>query len=114
MVTVWKYPAVTIHALLVCLFRFGMAGTVTQGHIDARDNFAYQVIGKKRWHLYSPQDFKHLYFTQLKGALEWSKALGEVPVNLKKYPRVKKARELTVVLNEGEVQCLGSGFSLSL
>ena len=53
----------------------GASGTFTQGHIDSKDNFVYQLIGQKQWTIYPPQDYHYLYYTKERGSLEWSKVL---------------------------------------
>lgn len=94
-------------------FRIGSPGTFTQGHIDSKDNFVYQVIGRKRWTIFSPQDYKFLYYKKTKGSLEWSAVLNSFEVNpdLKKYPLFKKTTPLTIEMNPGEVLYLPRGWT---
>ena len=74
----------------------GSPGTFTQGHIDSKDNFVYQILGEKRWTIFSPQDYKYLYYTQTKGSLEWSAALSSQKApDIRKYPLFAKATPIT-------------------
>lgn len=97
--------------LLPC--RFGAPGTFTQGHIDSKDNFVYQIIGKKRWTIFPPQDYKLLYYTEIKASLEWSAALNnfDANINLDKYPLAASTSPVTFVMNPGEVLYLPRGWT---
>ena len=92
--------------------RIGAPGTFTQGHIDSKDNFAYQLIGEKRWTIFSPQDYKYLYYVERSGSLEWSTALNSLGTpDLKKYPLYAKASPITFTLRAGEVLYLPRGWT---
>lgn len=93
--------------------RFGAPGTFTQGHIDSKDNFVYQIIGQKRWTIFPPRDYKRLYYTETKGSLEWSKALDnfEAKIDLNKYPLAGSTFPVTFVMNPGEVLYLPRGWT---
>lgn len=92
--------------------RIGAPGTFTQGHIDSKDNFAYQIIGEKRWTIFSPLDYKYLYYIQRTGSLEWSTALNSLEKpDLKKYPLYAKTTPITFVLKAGEVLYLPRGWT---
>ena len=89
----------------------GMPGTYTQGHFDSKDNFVYQMIGRKRWTLFSPQDHHFLYLVNTKGSLEWSSALGALGTPDKtKFPLFENANPIQVTLNAGEVLYLPRGW----
>ena len=92
--------------------RIGAPGTFTQGHIDSKDNFAYQIIGEKRWTIFSPLDYKYLYYTKGRGSLEWSSVLStlEKP-DLDKYPLYAKATPITFITKPGEVLYLPRGWT---
>lgn len=93
-------------------FRIGAPGTFTQGHIDSKDNFAYQIIGSKRWTIFSPTDYKYLYYVQRSGSLEWSMALNSLTdPDLEKFPLYAKATPITFILNPGEVLYLPRGWT---
>ena len=89
----------------------GMPGTYTQGHFDSKDNFVYQIIGRKRWTLFSPQDHHFLYIVSTKGSLEWSSALETLGTPDKtKFPLFENANPIQVTLNPGEVLYLPRGW----
>ncbi|KAI6655160.1 Transmembrane and coiled-coil domain-containing protein 3-like [Oopsacas minuta] len=89
----------------------GMPGTYTQGHFDSKDNFVYQMIGRKRWTLFSPQDHPFLYMVSAKGSLEWSSALETLEkLDKTKFPLLLKANPIQVTLNPGEVLYLPRGW----
>ena len=92
------------------LLRIGVPGTFTQGHIDSKDNFAYQILGDKRWTVFSPQDYEYLYYTKTKGSLEWSAVLNSLKEpDLEKFPLYAKANPITFVLHAGDVLYLPCG-----
>jgi len=93
--------------------RFGAPGTFTQGHIDSKDNFVYQIIGLKKWTIFPPRDYKLLYYTETKGSLEWSKALNsyDAKIDFKKYPLARSASPITFVMSPGEVLYLPRGWT---
>lgn len=93
--------------------RIGSQGTFTQGHIDSKDNFIYQIIGRKRWTIFPPQDYKYLYYTRKKGSLEWSAVLDSYVVrpDLDKYPLYSKTSPLRFVMGPGEVLYLPRGWT---
>ena len=87
-------------------------GTYTQGHIDSKDNFVYQLIGKKRWTLFPPSDYKNLYYKEDKGSLEWSAVLSQPgEKDLRQFPLFAKTHQVSVVLQEGEVLYLPRGWT---
>lgn len=92
--------------------RIGAAGTFTQGHFDSKDNFAYHVLGEKRWTIFSPLDYQHLYYTRGRGSLEWSAALsrwGEP--DLTRYPSYAEATPISFTVMPGEVLYLPRGWT---
>ena len=92
--------------------RIGSPGTFTQGHLDSKDNFAYQIIGEKRWTIFSPQDYKYLYYKEAKGSLEWSAVLSSLdPPTLTQYPLFSKATPITFTMKAGEVLYLPRGWT---
>ena len=94
------------------VFRIGAPGTFTQGHIDSKDNFAYQIIGDKRWTIFSPVDYKYLYYVRKTGSLEWSTALNSLTEpDLKRFPLYTKTTPITFVTKPGEMLYLPRGWT---
>ena len=92
--------------------RIGAPGTFTQGHIDSKDNFAYQIIGSKRWTIFPPTDYKYLYYIERTGSLEWSTALNSLTEpDLEKFPLYAKATPIIFTMYAGEVLHLPRGWT---
>ena len=108
-----KIPNFILVVLFILYFcRIGVPGTFTQGHIDSKDNFAYQILGDKRWTIFSPQDYENLYYTKTKGSLEWSSALNSLEKpDLEKYPLYAKTNPISFVVHAGEVLYLPRGWT---
>ncbi|XP_066488498.1 HSPB1-associated protein 1 isoform X2 [Tiliqua scincoides] len=83
----------------------GSAGASTPCHLDSYGcNLVLQVQGRKRWHLYQPEDFSFLYPTRI--PYEESSVFSRVNVinpNLKSFPQFKKAQAHVVTLLPGQV-----------
>lgn len=72
----------------------------------------YQLIGQKRWTIFPPRDYKHLYYHKEKGSLEWSAVLAQVgQPDLEKYPMFQKTHPVSFVMNPGEVLYLPRGWT---
>lgn len=92
--------------------RIGAPGTFTQGHIDSKDNFVYQLLGEKRWTIFPPRDYKRLYYSRVKGSLEWSAVLSQTgPADLDKYPLFRETHKISFVMRPGEVLYLPRGWT---
>lgn len=83
----------------------GSAGASTPCHLDTYGcNLVLQVQGRKRWHLYQPEDSSFLYPTRI--PYEESSVFSKVNVvnpNLKSFPQFKKAQAHVVTLHPGQV-----------
>ncbi|KAJ6665450.1 hypothetical protein lerEdw1_003291 [Lerista edwardsae] len=83
----------------------GSAGASTPCHLDSYGcNLVLQVQGRKRWHLYWPEDSKFLYPTRI--PYEESSVFSRVNVvnpNLERFPLFKKAQAHVVTLLPGQV-----------
>ncbi|XP_007437245.1 HSPB1-associated protein 1 isoform X1 [Python bivittatus] len=83
----------------------GSTGANTPCHLDSYGcNLVLQVQGRKRWHLYPPEDSRLLYPTRI--PYEESSVFSKVNVlnpNLGKYPLFKKARAHVITLDPGQV-----------
>ena len=103
---------VILFKILTFSHRIGAPGTFTQGHIDSKDNFVYQMIGQKRWTIFPPHDYKNLYYHKEKGSLEWSAVLSQLgqPDN-KKYPLFRNTHSVSFIMSPGEVLYLPRGWT---
>lgn len=101
-----------LEGCIIIINRIGASGTFTQGHIDSKDNFVYQLIGEKEWTIYPPGDYYKLYYRREKGSLEWSRILNsrEKP-NTKKFPLYKETHPIRFVMRPGEVLYLPRGWT---
>uniref|UniRef100_A0ACB8G1M8 HSPB1-associated protein 1 n=1 Tax=Sphaerodactylus townsendi TaxID=933632 RepID=A0ACB8G1M8_9SAUR len=95
----------------------GSSGANTPCHLDSYGcNLVLQVQGRKRWHLYPPEDSSFLYPTRI--PYEESSVFSKVNVvnpDLKHFPQFKKAQAHTVIVNPGQVISeLGLSFILQL
>ncbi|XP_046954837.1 HSPB1-associated protein 1 isoform X3 [Lynx rufus] len=83
----------------------GSMGAHTPCHLDSYGcNLVFQVQGRKRWHLFPPEDTPFLYPTRI--PYEESSVFSKINVvnpDLKRFPRFCKARRHVVTLNPGQV-----------
>ncbi|XP_040214223.1 HSPB1-associated protein 1 [Rana temporaria] len=83
----------------------GSRGANTPCHIDSYGcNLVLQVEGRKRWHLFPPEDSDHLYPTRI--PYEESSIFSRVNVvnpNLSRYPSFCNAHPHVVTLHPGQV-----------
>ncbi|XP_055965294.1 HSPB1-associated protein 1-like [Sorex fumeus] len=77
----------------------------TPCHLDSYGcNLVFQVQGRKRWHLFPPEDTPFLYPTRI--PYEESSVFSKVNVvnpDLKRFPQFQKARRHMVILHPGQV-----------
>ncbi|XP_070365081.1 HSPB1-associated protein 1 isoform X2 [Equus asinus] len=83
----------------------GSLGAHTPCHLDSYGcNLVFQVQGRKRWHLFPPEDTPFLYPTRI--PYEESSVFSKVNVvnpDLKRFPQFRKARRHMVALSPGQV-----------
>ncbi|XP_060118159.1 HSPB1-associated protein 1 isoform X2 [Heteronotia binoei] len=83
----------------------GTSGANTPCHLDSYGcNLVLQVQGRKRWHLYPPEDSSFLYPTRI--PYEESSVFSKVNVvnpDLKCFPQFKKAQTRIVTVNPGQI-----------
>ncbi|XP_058151670.1 HSPB1-associated protein 1 isoform X2 [Dasypus novemcinctus] len=83
----------------------GSLGAHTPCHLDTYGcNLVFQVQGRKRWHLFPPEDTPFLYPTRI--PYEESSVFSKVNVvnpDLKRFPQFRKAQRYTVTLNPGQI-----------
>ncbi|XP_056610871.1 HSPB1-associated protein 1 homolog isoform X2 [Triplophysa dalaica] len=83
----------------------GTQGANTPCHLDSYGcNLVFQIQGRKRWHLFPPDDTACLYPTRI--PYEESSVFSRVSVvqpDLKKFPAFRRARAHTVILQPGQV-----------
>lgn len=80
-------------------------GAHTPCHLDSYGcNLVFQVQGRKRWHLFPPEDTPFLYPTRI--PYEESSVFSKINVvnpDVKRFPQFQKARRHTVTLSPGQV-----------
>uniref|UniRef100_A0A8C2LQI9 HSPB1-associated protein 1 n=1 Tax=Cricetulus griseus TaxID=10029 RepID=A0A8C2LQI9_CRIGR len=83
----------------------GSLGAHTPCHLDSYGcNLVFQVQGRKRWHLFPPEDMPFLYPTRI--PYEESSVFSKINVvnpDLERFPQFQKARRHTVTLSPGQV-----------
>lgn len=83
----------------------GSFGAHTPCHLDSYGcNLVFQVQGRKRWHLFPPEDTPFLYPTRI--PYEESSVFSKINVvnpDLKCFPQFQKARRHMVTLSPGQV-----------
>ncbi|XP_066097737.1 HSPB1-associated protein 1 [Saccopteryx bilineata] len=83
----------------------GSLGAHTPCHLDSYGcNLVFQVQGRKRWHLFPPEDTPFLYPTRI--PYEESSVFSKVNVvnpDLKRFPQFRKARRHVATLSPGQV-----------
>ncbi|XP_029936337.1 HSPB1-associated protein 1 homolog [Myripristis murdjan] len=83
----------------------GTEGANTPCHLDSYGcNLVLQVQGRKRWHLFPPEDAANLYPTRI--PYEESSVFSQVDVlkpDLKRFPAFRRARHHAVTLQPGQV-----------
>ncbi|XP_029385689.1 HSPB1-associated protein 1 homolog [Echeneis naucrates] len=83
----------------------GTEGANTPCHLDSYGcNLVLQIQGRKRWHLFPPDDTSKLYPTRI--PYEESSVFSQVDVlrpDLRKFPKFQRARVHTVTLEPGQV-----------
>ncbi|XP_064350662.1 HSPB1-associated protein 1 isoform X2 [Camelus dromedarius] len=82
----------------------GSMGAHTPCHLDSYGcNLVFQVQGRKRWHLFPPEDTPFLYPTRI--PYEESSVFSKINVvnpDVKRFPQFQKARRHTVTLSPGQ------------
>uniref|UniRef100_A0A2K6SAB7 HSPB1-associated protein 1 n=1 Tax=Saimiri boliviensis boliviensis TaxID=39432 RepID=A0A2K6SAB7_SAIBB len=83
----------------------GSFGAHTPCHLDSYGcNLVFQVQGRKRWHLFPPEDTPFLYPTRI--PYEESSVFSKINVvnpDLKRFPQFQKAQRHMVTLSPGQV-----------
>lgn len=105
------YPANIFEPPTVWL---GARGCITPLHRDSSDNFAIQILGKKRWTIYPPQDAPFLYMTSVaasKGGDFATSAVDLRNADLDRFPLFSKAQSITFDVLPGEILYLPMGWS---
>jgi ribosomal protein L16 Arg81 hydroxylase len=81
----------------------GEAGVTSQAHYDASYNFFAQLVGRKRFLLFDPKEYKNLYmYPMLHPYARQSQVNLETP-DLVTFPNVPKARAIEAILEPGDV-----------
>ncbi len=95
----------------------GANGSSTPLHKDSTDNFAIHLFGKKKWTIFSINDYDNLYFeNSAYGAYENPHAEFEVSkidlknISLEDFPLFRNALPFELVLKEGDLLYLPYGW----
>jgi lysine-specific demethylase 8 len=80
----------------------GAAGNVSNLHYDLSNNFLVQVEGRKRFILFSPEDYEYVYPAEKTARPNLSQLDPENPDN-ERFPLFKLARPITFILDPGDV-----------
>lgn len=81
----------------------GPSGATTQAHYDVHDNFYAQVVGRKRFLLFPPNQYRQMYINGfMSQAAQQSQVDLENP-DFERFPLFASATALDVVLEPGDV-----------
>jgi ribosomal protein L16 Arg81 hydroxylase len=81
----------------------GPGNTKAPLHMDPDDNFFMQLMGSKKFYLYSPSDTKSLYANSpFSKSPEFSQVIAS-NLDLTAYPNLKHAKLIEVRINTGEI-----------
>lgn len=92
----------------------GAKGSITPLHKDSTDNFARQIVGKKTWRIFPPQDAHCLSLRHNPASAGGDFATSDIDlrsVDHKKFPEFLKARSFTIELGPGQLLYLPAGWS---
>ena len=104
------YSAERLEAPTVWL---GVKGCITPLHRDSSDNFAIQLLGRKRWTIFPPQDAPYLYMSsvsQSKGMDFAASAIDLRRPDLARFPEFRNAKGITFELCAGEMLYVPMGW----
>ena len=104
------YPA---HNYEPPAFWLGGPGSITPLHKDSTDNFAFHVLGQKRWTLFPPRDVPFLAMTRPKPDDAIDFATSSIDLRQPdpgKHPQFSEAVPVTVVVSGSEMLYLPAGW----
>jgi hypothetical protein len=94
-------------------FWLGPRGSITPLHKDSADNFAFHLLGRKKWLIYPVKDARHLYMKRAMDRPGSDFAPSDVDLtkpDLEKFPEINNAMQVSVVVEAGEVLYLPAGW----
>jgi hypothetical protein len=89
----------------------GKGGTSTCLHTDPNDNFVFMCIGRKRFHLFPPQDLKWLYLGQVSSSSLLTSPVDPRNPDLGRYPDFRNTSGSVVDLQQGDLFFLPLGWA---
>lgn len=105
------YPANSFEPPTVWL---GAKGSITPLHRDSTDNFTFQLMGRKRWVIFPPQDDPYLYMRHVAASAGGDFATSDVDLrrpDLVRFPEFVKAKPIEFILEEGDMLYLPMGWA---
>lgn len=81
----------------------GPSGATTQAHYDVHDNFYAQIVGRKRFLLFPPNQYRQLYINGFSSQAPQQSQVDLEKPDFERFPLFSSATALDVVLEPGDV-----------
>lgn len=81
----------------------GPSGATTQAHYDVHDNFYAQIVGRKRFLLFPPNQYRQLYINGFSSQAPQQSQVDLENPDFERFPLFSSATALDVVLEPGDV-----------
>lgn len=106
-----ELPEYFNHTLLASLnLWIGRGSNRVRLHYDSFHNLYAQVVGKKRWLIFSPEQSSLLYAYPWYTSLYWCSQVNVNQPDLKRFPKFCEAKPLEVITEPGELLFLPAGW----